>query len=491
MKSWIAIALSAIALTCATGFAARDAIFNMTVDHDGAASIYNLAKVLKNFNDHRITSEQTRDCSSFLANSLDDFRFQKIYDSQFLVPGAKGYKGLTFHGRNEDNAYIFDLTTAHSTAPRLDQNGSMIADVAFKHHRRSVVGEPSFSTYVNAAANTGRLSHLSVNRLIDGLLLVLSPDNVKLSQEKICKENPEKCGQAFDVVAQLRETFPNSEKFFGHFMDLKVDSEIKSHEGKEFNHVTVKTSLFLNKLNDDYPWTAAHLDHLENSVRTHMRFFNEFDHLVMESDFQTREDFLTFSFNTRNGKVVPVDGFGKPYFVEEFSLSNLNVYPLDIVADLYTKANGLRFATEGLRILVDYEKLDQGMLLSVRSDNLVNTRVSGRALYIFPTWSVDWLLPASMEELVYDFSTVMIQANEGEGSIFKLMCNTTDPKNTKTQAYASTEILDNFFVRFGAKMASDYFGMGPITAKEAKAFRSKALEVIMADFQAMAQQGQT
>ncbi len=124
------------------------------------------------------------------------------------------------------------------------------------------------------------------------------------------------------------------------------------------------------------------------------------------------------------------------------------------------------------------------MLLSVRSDNLVDTTVTGWALHIFPAWSVDWLLPSSMEELIYDFTTVMIQANEGEGTVFKLVCDTRDAQNTKTHIYTSTEILDNFFIQFGAKMAVDYFGMGPITSKEAKRFWSNALNAIQADFKA-------
>ncbi|WP_028313699.1 hypothetical protein [Desulfatibacillum aliphaticivorans] len=487
MKSWIAIALSFVLFICTSAFTIKDAVSNLGGEQQGADILCTLVKVLKDFNDHRISSEQTQECYGFLADSLEEFQFQKVYDSHYLTSGPKGYKGLTFHGYPKKDGYVFNLAQAHSGVPSLAAKGSMTADAAFKRHYRSAVGEPSFSTYFNAEANTGRLSHESVNRFLDDLLLVLDPKNLRQLEASACASRSDGCGKKVDVAAQLMEAFPNSSRFFGHFSDLKVDYEIISVEGKEFTKAAISSSLFLNKLNDDFPWTAAHLDNLEGALRADMRFLNEFGHRILEVKAQTDEDFLTMSFCTSNGKVLPTDGFGKPEYREDFSFKNLTVLPVDLYLDLYTKANGLKFSTKGLRILVDYEKLDEAMLLSIRSDNLVDTRVSGMAMYVLPTWSIDWLLPSSMEELIFDFSSVMIQANNGEGSFVKIMCDAQDKDNAKTQFYASTEVLDNFFVRFGAKMALDYFGMGPITSKEAKKFRSQALEAILADFQVQAE----
>ena len=489
MKTWIAVALSAFVLTSATAFSVKDAIQNMTPDKKGIQASHSLFSIFQNAHERLVINAQTKDFVKFLASSFEDFRFQKIYDSKLIRPGAKGFKGVTFQGKNSTDGYIFNLASKHKPLEGLYRMGSFTADTALKKNYRSIVGGPSFSTYFNSKANTGPLSHKSVLSLWEGLLHMCSPDNIRNLKAAKCRESKSSCGMPYDAADEFRKAFPNSDKFFGHFLQFKALSQIMEKDGKEVNMLTVQGKTILDNLNDDYPWVAAHLVDLQGGLKMDVRITNENDNNLMLMNLDSQEDFLTLKICTRDGKIIPFDSFDEPVLDEEYYLTELTDFPFDITVDIFSKANGLKFTTKGIRILGDYIGSSDSMLLTLRSDNLVDTKVTGRAMHILPTWSIDWLLPASMEELIYDFSTVMIQANGGEGTILKIAVDARDPDNNMMHVLGATEILDNFFVRFGATVANDYLSLGPITEKEAAKLLSKSLEVILADLELMQKAG--
>lgn len=481
MKFWIAAAVSAILLTTASTFTVDEALRNMAPDKAGILAAHDLISVVKNVYNNRQSNAQTKEYFAFLAKSFRDFDFNEIYNSHFLKKGASGYKGLSFQGINKPGVFDFGLAPAHRSKENLQNMGSFTADVAMKRNHRSVVGDPSFSTYINTTINTGQLSHQNLLAFAEGLLQVISPDNVKKIQDLNCRNSRVACSQPFEAVDEFNKAFPESSRFLSQYFLFRSTSTIEEFQGKEINRFVLTGTTMMKKLHKDYPWIASFFSHLEGTVKFRALTTNESGHILSDIEFDSKDKFFTLTICTRDGKIIPYDGFGKPVFKEEYYLTELDQFPFDITVDLYNHANGLLFTTKGIRILADYESSKDRMLFILRSDNLVDTEVSGRALYILPTWTVDMLLPTSMEELIYDFSTVMIQANGGEGTVFKIVLDTRNPNDNKMHVFASTEFIDNFFIRFGARMASDYMGMGKITQKQAKAMATKTLDLILAD----------
>ncbi len=461
------------------------AVKNMSPGGSGAGDMLSLVRVLNRAVSRPMADEKARKVLSFTDRSLANFDFNEFYNSGELAGLDDGYRGIVFSGTDDGSSFRFRVLPAGRSAD-LSRLGNFTAAFGLKKNDRPSPGRRTYSGKIDVHASLKNLSHRSLGALIKGSLFVIDPDNIRklpASADTVCQEHGEETGR---VLGAYRRAFPS---FSSHMLRyFPVNSFIAAPGPGPVKYSRLHFAAFLNRdaIRKDFPAIAAYLDDMRGLFRVEIKVRNEQGNNILRMRMESDRNFFRLTLLTRKGKIVPFGESGEPIFSQEVDTAAVRRYRFTSRVDFYSNVYGLRFSTRGIAADHDYTDEPGGGVMRNKIAAIPRTRVTGWAFHLVHPWFIDLVIPGNMEQLIADFSTVMLGANGGTGSIMDFSWDTSRPGDTRFRYLAASEFIDNFFIRFGLRIWKKRVLPGGSAAGEMKKGMIQALTALEHDLSGLA-----
>ncbi len=482
LKLWIAAAVF-FAATGLLAYGFRDAVRDASPGGTGVESTRDITALIQKIRTQSRADDKVKELLGFMWESVRRFDFRELYDSRFLSSMPDGYRGFYFTGTNLPESYDFHVTGPEEFGREIQEFGSFNARFGLKKNPDSLVGGRSFSTNLELVAQSGELALDYSLFFADGLLRVLSPDNVRDLSSAI----PGGDG-ARGLSAAFAMDFPELRRVLDPYVYVRTVLDRESRGGEAYSRFSVAVGVREEALARDYPLASAYLNRLRDLAEVQGTVTTTQGQVIASFALRTQQDMLVVSFLTRDGMIVPRTSEGAPVFSEAFSPGNVEDLPFRVALDMVNQAKGLVFSTEDFIVRAQLVRKKTGGNLVFRLGDVHKTQVTGRAYNIVPAWLVNLMIPSDMEQLVDDFHRVAASANNGEGSFMSFYW-ADGGRDRKLAFEAKSEIVDNFFIRFLFGALRENFETDPPTAREIHGLFTKALDALLSDLGKMKGEG--
>ncbi len=465
----------------------EDAVKNMSPGGAGARDLLSLVRVLHRAVSRPEADDRARRILSFTDRSLANFDFNEFYNSGELEKMDNGYRGIVFAGSDDGSRFRFRVLPAGMTAD-LSRMGDFTAAFGLKKNERGALGKRTYSGKIDVHASLKNLSHRSLGSLIKGNLLVIDPDNIKKLPEPHKKTSQGPGNETARVLEAYRTAFP---AFSTHMLRyFPVNSFIASSVPGAVKHTRLNfaASLNMDAIGKDFPAIAGYLDGMKGLFRVEIKVRNEQGNNVIKMRLNSDRNIFSATFLTREGRLIPFGEGGEPYFSQEIDMATVKRYRFTSSVDIYSNIYGLRFSTRGITAVHDFSDSPSGGVMRNKLSSVSRTRVTGWAFHLVHPWFIDLVIPGNMEQLISDFSTVMVRANGGQGSVMDFNWDTSRPGDTRFRYLAASEFIDNFFIRFGLRIWKKRVLPGEREAAEMKTGMIMALSALEEDLAALARE---
>ncbi|MBN2158226.1 MAG: hypothetical protein JW807_02435 [Spirochaetes bacterium] len=457
-----------------------DMVRDIVPGRKGGEAMKEVARLIEKTSVQVRSDRETEKFRKDLMKSLERFDFMKIYNSRYCTDYEDGYRGVTFQGCNRDDHYSVNLVTSDEDRCEVSRIWDFRTRYSMKKNDRCITGGRSFIMSINSLTATKRYSHRNGLAFVDGLFRVIDPDNLRLLKAPECGLFTNLEGDARGVVNAFHKSFPGVSGFFERYAEIRSLLSVEKHAGVKYTRVDVRYGYRLDNLKEDFPRLAKSIRKIRDLYKIKLTFKNGAGHTYCIIVFDSRDDVLSMSFYTRRGRFVPWDGAGKPVLGEAVSPAAVRNIAFYAVMDMVHDVHGLKFTTNNVIIRVKWNESSARGHLKIRMEDIPRTAISGSYYNIIPAWVIDLFIPTNMEQLIYDFSTVMVQADEGKGSYVSFNWDARDPNNVMLEFNATSEFIDNYFIRYGLRvwskkmMADDSFTVEAVklTAKLLKVFKT-------------------
>jgi len=425
-----------------------DAIHDIHPDMQGSDSATEIIQLLDKVFSKIRSDEKSLAFLHFLDESLKKFDFSLLYNNPALTPLDKGYRGVTLRGINHSDHYFLGLSPYKKADIDNQTIGSFASEIALKQNDKSIVGYRSFLAYIDTEMALKQYSHDNLLLFADSLLKIIDPENLsQLNPPETPVFNNINEDKARVAINEFYHAFPKLATLLDRYIVLNSLLETKHHKGTSYTHFDFSVSCRYDALTTDYPLIAEYLEQFRDVLQTHIKSINANGHNLFNLQFDCSPDFFKFSIYTREGKIVPFDDDGQPVFDEAFSLAQLKKYYFKLVTRLLFDAYGLKYFNNNIVTEGTYVNTRDVAVLNLKLESVSKTKVYGRKYHIIPKWFIDFLIPDNIDQLIYELVTVMLHANDEEGSFVKFEFDKRLPGDVYFNTLASSEYVDNFFIK--------------------------------------------
>jgi len=425
-----------------------DAINDIHPDMQGTNSATEIIQLLDKVFSKIRSDEKSIAFLHYLDESLQKFDFGLLYNNPTLAPLDKGYRGVTLRGINNSDHYFMGLSPYKKSDIDNQNIGSFASEIALKQIDKSIVGYRSFSAYMDTEMALKQYSHDNLLIFADSLLKIIDPENLNQLDlpespvfNNIIGDNERKAINAF------YQAFPKLAILLDRYIVLNSLLKIKHHNGIAYTHFDFSVSCRYEALKNDYPLISDYLEQFRDVLQTGIKSINENEHNLFKLQFDCSPDFFKFSMYTKEGKIIPFTDDKQPVFDEAFSLTKLKRYDFKLVTQLLFDAYGLKYLNNKIVTKGTYVNTRELASLKLKLDSVSKTKVYGRKYHIFPKWFIDFIIPDDIDQLIYELVTVMLHANNNEGSFVTFEFDKRLPKEVYFNSKAASEYVDNFFIK--------------------------------------------
>jgi hypothetical protein len=459
-----------------------DAFSDITPDGKGRGAVADLVRLMEKADVRYLSDPKTEEFFRYFKASLEKFDFMKIWNGPYLQEQGEGHKGVRLQGCSTGDRYTVKLITDPEASCAEPHMGDYQSRYSLKINEQCVVGGRSFVVDVQSVRSWGRFSHRSFLRFAEGLLKVIDPDNLARIEAPESGFHPAVTGDARRVVNLAHMDFPRLSALFNRYAGVRSLLTVKSHNGVRYTHLDFRYGYRSDAIKRDFPVLARSLDATKGLYRIVMTVKNARANPAMRIVFDSRDDALEISLVTRQGKIVPVDEKGSPLPDEAITPSEIS--GISYFADIFMEHNvhGLVFTTKAVRVDFGFSDTPAEGIWRMKLGDVSPTRISGLYYDIIPPWIIDAFIPRNMEGLISDLGKVMLQAEGGQGSTVVFRWDTRDPENVRQHFRATSEFMDNYFMRYGLRVWTKSTVANKNLTAEIQALTSKVLEALKTDY---------
>ncbi|MBF0451115.1 MAG: hypothetical protein HQK75_10460 [Candidatus Magnetomorum sp.] len=481
--------LSIVCLVCISAVAVyaynfEDALNDIHPKKEGASSAIEIVGLLNKIFSNIRSDDRSIEFLDYLDESLQKFDFRLLYESPSLKPLDNDYRGVTLQGKNDWDHYYLGLSDEKKEALVNKTIGSFASEVGLKKIDESIVGYRSFSAYMDTQMALNQYSHQNLLLFTEGLLKIIDPENLKHIHPDDSEIFNNIQGESRIAINAFNSTFPKLAEILDRYLVLDSLLQIKHHGNIPYTHFNISTKCKFGELINDYPLIAKYLNQFRNVLQTTIVSQNMNGNKIFQLDFDCSEDFLSFSIYTKGGKIIPSDDNGDPVFTDAFSLTKLKSYEFKLVTKLLFDAYGLKYLNDSIVSSGSYLNTDNMAVLKIKMDSISKTKVYGRKYHIFPKWLIDFMIPDNIDQLIYELVTVMLHANEGEGSYVKFEFDKRSPDHVFMNSLGSSEYVDNFFIKIELGIWRNILKTNKDTIDEINALIIRTLQAVLFDLAA-------
>ena len=472
------IGLSTGLISSTWAYTFDDAILDIVDDgssYETSIEYLGLFRIL--FSDFRC-DPKTTEFFDFWVENLKKFYLNKIYNSDYLHDGPDGYRIVGFTGRNEADYYRLNLTRQQEPLYNL---GSADIEFGMKKNKCQIVKGRSFSFFTKAQVMLNQYRLDLLFKLLDGIVKVMDPQNLK-QLKPVPSEHFNTLSHTSKIaIDTLNTSFPRFVDFIDQYFIIDSLLKIKNANTISYTHHNLIGSFKFKTLAKDYPAFEKYVKRLHNLFIFELDAKTMSGNTIMRIAVDSQKECLRFLFYTRGGKVIPFNSQGQPVFSEAYGLTELTDFKYKIKLRLFFDIYNLKFNTDNIIIKGHYQKKSGWDKVSYRMDQIQHTTVKGRAGYILPPWLLNFFVPGDIDDVVYDFMKVLHQANHKEGTIMELDWDSAEPDRTILSFLYKTELLDNFFIRFGLRIFQDKFILHGKTLQDVRRFLVNGIDATVQD----------
>ncbi|KPA10868.1 conserved hypothetical protein, secreted [Candidatus Magnetomorum sp. HK-1] len=425
----------------------QDAIVDIHPEMEGTESAIEIINLINKVFSQIGSDEKSIEFLDYLDESLKKFDFKLLYNYPDLKPLKKGFRGVTIQGINEKNRYYLGLSPEQKDNIENNTIGSFATEIGLKQIDKSIVGYRSFSAYMDTEMALKQYSHENLLLFADSLLKIIDPDNLKNISSPESDIFNTINGDSRIVLNAFYEAFPRLSKILDQYLSLSSLMEIKNYNDISYTHFKITSSCKYKQLQKDYPLIAKYLNQFRNVLKTSIVSQNMNGNQILKLQFDCSEDFFSFSIYTKSGRIIPSDKNGDPVFKDSFSLAMLKSYQFDLITRLLFDAYGLKYLNESILSKGTYINTDRMAALNIKLENVSKTKVYGRKYHIIPKWLIDFMIPDDIDRLIYELVTVMLHANDDDGSFVRFEFDKRNSREILMNSMASSEYVDNFFIK--------------------------------------------
>jgi len=241
---------------------------------------------------------------------------------------------------------------------------------------------------------------------------------------------------------------------FYRYVDMRSLAWLESYRGETYTNFELHYGYRMENIAADFPRLANSLEEVKGLYRITMDVKNDSGNTVLYLVFDSSDEIFSMSFYTRNGKFIPRDAAGKPVFSEEFSPTALKDCVLHATLGMVHDVHGLVFTTPSALVDFTYHDWPIGGSWRIKLMEVSPTTISGSYYNFIPLWLINAFIPGNMEQLIQDFSKLLINGNGGQGASVSLEWDTRDQDNVMLKYRAIGEFMDNMFLRYGLNVWS-------------------------------------
>ena len=389
---------------------------------------------------------------------IQSVNFERFLDNPLALPLPDGARAVVLKGARADGHYVVDYERAQIEGFTPNQFLAFGAEIRMRDDKNPIPEvKRGFGIDTDIKVNSGALSHVTLARSVSGILRVLAPDNIAKLPSNSAKHKLAPLDQK--LMGEFNIAFPNLSATFDRFVSVIPSARITERDmgGKSYTEMASRFILKIASLKVDYPELGAYVESLMDSfelqVSSNYELLDGKRLAHVELDSASRS-FLV-KFLTSDGAVVPTDAKGIPHPEEALNPELVKHHLGQLVTNVTGHVLGLTFKAGGI---VASNEFDDGVVAkaSAKIMKLPVPTIEGRALGIFPTWAIDMTIPRSLEEYNRLFTQGLLHGSRGRGSYVETVIDTSQANATQVDTKIGTELVDNFFINFGMRVAQSY-----------------------------------
>jgi hypothetical protein len=452
-------------------YTVRDAFEEIGPSGDGMHSAYQMADGMGRLLLEAELDAQTAAFFDFWQQSIRQFDLQALYQAPYLTPKNNGFRAALFDGRNlPDRCEIRLNPRDRQDQAALAHLGNFGVEFGLKQKKSELNGQNAFEAEIDARIAMKQFTHGAVAAWIDGMQRVIDPENIARLASPRSDGFDGITGQARKPIDNYYECFPGQTRFFNRYVQLKSFIEPTTYMNQPYTRLALQMAPRLPAFEKEFKHLHAYFMKVKGVLRLSLRLktLDGLNISTFEVDTHTHSFFWTF--NTRQGKLIPFNDAGEPDFSREFSLTEIDHYRMKAVTNGRISLYGVRVDSGEAITRIDYARRPDGAAFDVRMVAIPTPEIQGRALGVVPLVLVDAIIPSNIEDLARQFVTVMANDNHGQGSGMKIDWDESRPMDAVVRMQAHTELLDNRFVNIALRLWGRRIHPDPATIEEIARF---------------------
>lgn len=473
--------LALFTLLPASLFAAtfRDAVRSMGPGNTGVTLARELVTVANLMSEHLEYDENSRRFFAFMNDALEDFDFSRIYDSPWLTPQADGFRSIALSGRNTGSTYRVSLGREGNASRQL---GSATAEYRMRENR--IAGDKTFTTQLAFDAALQKFDAQAATRFAEGMLKVFDPASIAQLRPPASAAFPEIQGDERRIIDLGMAEFPRFTQMLSRYIELKSFANVRDYKGKKYTEVAMRGRFRLDALGADFPRLKSFIKDLRKlfvlSVYIGDTKGRQISSFIV--NMQTEEFYA--GFNTLDGKILPMGKDGAPAFDAPVSCSGNADHKFYLAFNFFVNVHGLKINTGNVGAYLRYQANAERMSFYTKLTQMPEGKISGALFGVLPTWLIDLSIPSDLQTLMNKFSQTIYKANNGEGSFAQIAWKKQSGQ-AAFHANASTEFLENRFIRIGMKIWVKKFRPNEQVQDDIRRFIGSFTRALLADLNAM------
>lgn len=437
-----------------TAYSFDDAVRDIVPGRNGVLAMKEIAGVLDRTGVQITTNPETDEFFAFVRKTMEQFDFMKLYRSRYCKSMNNGYCGVALQGCGGERSYSVVVETPGTIRCPMTHLWDFRTEYGLKRNEHNAAGGQSFIASVSSRTATGRFSHRNLMAFVTSLLRILDPSNINTLRAPEAPVFTSVEGNGRKIINDFHRSFPKTSELFNRYADLRSVAEIKTHNGVPYTRCEFRYGYRIKNLAAEFPRIAKSLTDIRGLYRITMDVKNPAGNTILYLVFDSRDEVFTLSCYTRNGKLVPRDSVGNPLFREEISPASLTDISYRAVMGMLHRVHGLNFSTPATTIGFSYYNSPAGGSWRIKLLDVSRTEITGSYYDILPPWLIDAFIPGDMEQLINDFSRVLINGNDGRGAGVSFEWDTRNPSTVMLDFTAAGEFMDNKFLRYGLRVWS-------------------------------------
>ncbi len=408
----------------------------------------------------------------------DVFYFGDLYKSSYFRPINNGYRALTLQHIRKSGSDKIEIISQMYDQVDVRNSGEYVNIQEFgvkKNRRATIETYPSYSVNFRSKEAWEHAGDMTAENITTDIFKIIDPSNIQRIEAPASPLHKNLKKETRLVMNDFNRTFPNLSALIDRYIKLDQFIKIKKKNNTQYTHLKLEPAVKLKILKKDYPEYADYMEKTRNNIKFRVAVKNKRGNTYFKIFFSSTKAIL--ECYTYSGELIPFDSKGNPVFQESGTLDTEE--EIIIEAPINIDFFGLKININNT-ILCKHHSETSKEILNFKIDKL-NYSYSGMLLGFIPISVLKVLLPIDIDQFANDLVYVILNANNGQGSIATVWWESDESEHKFSGFSASTELLDHYFIRYFTKYTRGLIDTEEGVAAQSDIFQKKFLTAFLID----------